>query len=138
MGGFAVITLIAAYAGSAVVFFALDFIWLGFLAIGFYRTEIGSLLLERPNVVAAGAFYLFYVVGIVGFAVLPAVSAQSWVWALVAGVALGLLAYGTYDMTNLATLKDWSWKVSMVDLAWGGFVTGSAALAGYWAARLAS
>ncbi len=136
MAGFSIGTLLAAYAGSAVVFFALDFIWLGFLAIGFYRSEIGQLLLERPNVLAAGAFYLFYVVGIVGFAVVPALNAQSWVWALVAGVALGLIAYGTYDMTNLATLKDWSWKVSAVDLVWGGFVTGAAALGGYWAARL--
>lgn len=138
MGGYSIATLLAAYAGSAAVFFGLDFIWLGFLAIGFYRTEIGALLLERPNVAAAGAFYVFYVVGIVGFAVLPALNAQSWLSALVAGVALGLIAYGTYDMTNLATLKDWSWKVSIVDLAWGGFVTGSAAVAGYWAARLAS
>ncbi|MBE7734008.1 DUF2177 family protein [Devosia faecipullorum] len=129
-------TVFAAYAGAALVFFALDFVWLGFLAIGFYRAEIGQLLLERPNVLAAGAFYLFYVVGIVGFAVVPAFNAQSWLWALLAGLALGLLAYGTYDMTNLATLKDWSWKVSALDLVWGGGVTGAAALGGYWAARL--
>lgn len=136
MAGYSIGTLLAAYAGAATVFFALDFLWLGFIAIGFYRSEIGALLLDKPNMAAAGAFYLFYVVGIVGFAVMPAVSAQSWIWALIAGVALGLLAYGTYDMTNLATLKDWSWKVSAVDLLWGGFVSGAAALAGYFAARL--
>lgn len=136
MAGYSIGTLLAAYAGAATVFFALDFLWLGFIAIGFYRSEIGALLLDKPNMAAAGAFYLFYVVGIVGFAVMPAVSAQSWGWALIAGVALGLLAYGTYDMTNLATLKDWSWKVSAVDLLWGGFVSGAAALAGYFAARL--
>lgn len=136
MAGLSLLTLLAAYAGAAVVFFALDFLWLTVIAIGFYRAEIGSLLLERPNFMAAGAFYLFYVMGIVGFAVVPAVSAQSWVWALIAGVALGLIAYGTYDMTNLATLKDWSWKVSAIDLCWGGLVSGLAALGGYWAARL--
>lgn len=136
MAGYSVFTLLAAYAGSAIAFFVLDFIWLGFVAIGFYRAEIGSLLLERPNFLAAGAFYLFYVMGIVGFAVLPALGAQSWIWAIVAGIALGLLAYGTYDLTNLATLRDWSWKVSAVDLVWGAFVTGAAALAGYWVARL--
>ena len=136
MAGLSLLTLLAAYAGAAVVFFALDFLWLTVIAIGFYRAEIGTLLLERPNFMAAGAFYLFYVMGIVGFAVVPAVSAQSWVWALIAGVALGLIAYGTYDMTNLATLKDWSWKVSAIDLCWGGFLSGFAALAGYWAARL--
>lgn len=136
MAGLSLLTLLAAYAGAAVVFFTLDFLWLTMIAIGFYRAEIGTLLLERPNFMAAGAFYLFYVMGIVGFAVVPAVSAQSWVWALIAGVALGLIAYGTYDMTNLATLKDWSWKVSAVDLCWGGLVSGLAALGGYFAARL--
>jgi uncharacterized membrane protein len=85
---------------------------------------------------AAVVFYLFYVAGIVGFAILPALNANSWVWALVAGVALGLIAYGTYDFTNLATLKNWSWKVTVVDLIWGGAVTGAAAVAGYFAAKL--
>ncbi|MBO9590530.1 DUF2177 family protein [Devosia sp.] len=136
MAGLSLLTLLAAYAGAAAVFFALDFLWLSVIAIGFYRAEIGTLLLERPNFMAASAFYLFYVAGIVGFAVVPAVSAQSWLWAVIAGVALGLIAYGTYDMTNLATLKDWSWKVSAIDLCWGGFLSGLAALAGYWAARL--
>lgn len=136
MAGFSIGTLLAAYFGAAALFFAVDFIWLGFVAIGFYRSEIGHLLLDKPNMVAAGAFYLFYVVGIVGFAVLPALNANSWVWALVAGVALGLLAYGTYDFTNLATLKDWSWKVTVVDLIWGGAITGGAAVAGYFAAKL--
>ncbi len=136
MAAYPIATLLAAYAGSAVVFFALDFLWLGFIALGFYRSEIGALMLDSPNIAPAAVFYLFYVVGIVGFAVLPALSAQSWLWALIAGVALGLIAYGTYDMTNLATLKDWSWKVSAVDLLWGGFVSGAAALGGYFAARL--
>jgi uncharacterized membrane protein len=136
LAGYSIATLLAAYAGSAILFFTLDFLWLGFLAIGFYRSEIGQLLLERPNFLAAGAFYLFYVAGIVGFAVLPALNAQSWLWALIAGIALGLIAYGTYDMTNLATLKGWSWKVSLVDMLWGGALSGLAALAGYWAARL--
>ena len=136
MAALPIATWLAAYAGSAVVFFALDFLWLGFIAIGFYRSEIGALMLDSPNIAPAAAFYLFYVVGIVFFAVLPALSAQSWLWALSAGVALGLIAYGTYDMTNLATLKDWSWKVSAVDLLWGGFVTGAASLGGYFAARL--
>lgn len=136
MAGYALGTLLAAYLGAAALFFALDFLWLGVLAIGFYRAEIGPLLLDRPKVLAAGAFYLFYVAGIVGFAVVPALNAQSWLWALLAGAALGLIAYGTYDMTNLATLRNWSWKVSLVDLLWGGTLSGLAALAGYWAARL--
>lgn len=136
MFGYSVLTLLAAYFGTAIVFFALDFLWLTVIAIGFYRQELGSLILERPNMAAAGAFYLFYVAGIAGFAVLPAVSNASWLHAVIAGVALGLLAYGTYDMTNLATLNGWSWKVSAIDLLWGGFLTGISALAGYWVTRL--
>lgn len=138
MAGYSLMTVIAAYAGAAVVFFALDFVWLTIIAIGFYRSQIGELLLPQPNFLAAGAFYLFYVMGIVGFAILPALAAQSWLWALLAGVALGLLAYGTYDMTNLATLKGWSLPMSLVDMGWGGALTGVAALGGYFAARLAS
>lgn len=136
MFGLSLLTVLVAYGGTAIVFFGLDLLWLTVLGIGFYRAEIGPLLLERPNLLPAAIFYLFYVAGIVGFAVLPAVNAGSWAWAVVAGVALGLLAYGTYDMTNLATLKGWSLNISLIDLAWGGFVSGSAALAGYLAVRL--
>lgn len=136
MFGFSLVTLLAAYFGAALVFFALDFLWLSVIAIGFYRQEIGALLLEKPNLAPAAIFYLFYVAGIAGFAVLPALNAQSWLWALLAGLALGLIAYGTYDMTNLSTLKGWSLQLSLVDLAWGGVLSALAALAGYFAARL--
>jgi uncharacterized membrane protein len=136
MFGLPLLSVLAAYGGTALVFFGLDLLWLTVLGIGFYRAEIGGLLLDRPNLVPAAIFYLFYVAGIVGFAVLPAVNAGSWVWAVLAGVALGLLAYGTYDMTNLATLKGWTLNISLIDLAWGGFLSGSAALAGYFAVSL--
>lgn len=136
MFGFSALTPIAAYVGTAIVFFGLDFLWLTVLGIGFYRSEIGALLLDRPNLVPAALFYLFYIAGIVGFAVLPALNAQSWLWALVAGLALGLIAYGTYDMTNLSTLKGWTLSISLIDLAWGGFLSATSALAGYWLARL--
>jgi uncharacterized membrane protein len=129
-------TLLAAYGGAAALFFAVDILWLSVIAIGFYRSEIGPLLLEKFNLAPAGIFYLFYVAGIVGFAIVPALQAQSWVWALVAGLALGLIAYGTYDMSNLATLKGWSAKLSIVDMLWGGTLTAAAAVAGYFAAQL--
>jgi uncharacterized membrane protein len=124
---------VIAYTSTAVVFFALDYLWLTRIAIGFYREQIGSLMLASPNFAAAGVFYLFYVVGVVYFAVMPAVSAGSLVTALINGVLLGLLAYGTYDMTNLATLKGWSLQMSLVDMAWGAFLTATAAAAGYLA-----
>lgn len=124
---------VIAYISTAVVFFALDYLWLTRIAIGFYREQIGSLMLASPNFAAAGVFYLFYVVGVVYFAVMPAVSAGSLVTALINGALLGLLAYGTYDMTNLATLKGWSLPMSLVDMAWGAFLTATAAAAGYLA-----
>ncbi|MBB5275916.1 putative membrane protein [Rhizobium rosettiformans] len=124
---------VIAYISTAVVFFALDYLWLTRIAIGFYREQIGSLMLASPNFTAAGVFYLFYVVGVVYFAVMPAVSAGSLVTALINGALLGLLAYGTYDMTNLATLKGWSLQMSLVDMAWGAFLTATAAAAGYLA-----
>lgn len=124
---------VIAYISTAVVFFALDYLWPTRIAIGFYREQIGNLMLASPNFAAAGVFYLFYVVGVVYFAVMPAVSAGSAVTALVNGALLGLLAYGTYDMTNLATLKGWSLQMSLVDMAWGAFLTATAAAAGYLA-----
>jgi uncharacterized membrane protein len=126
-------TYVIAYLSTAVVFFALDYVWLTRVAIGFYRQNIGELLLATPNFAAAGIFYLFYVIGIVYFAVMPAVTANSVLTALLNGAILGLLAYGTYDMTNLATLKGWSLSVSLVDMAWGAVLTATAAAAGYYA-----
>jgi uncharacterized membrane protein len=126
-------TYVIAYLSTAVVFFALDYVWLTRVAIGFYRQNIGELLLASPNFAAAGIFYLFYVVGIVYFAVMPAVTANSVLTAVLNGAILGLLAYGTYDMTNLATLKGWSLTVSVVDMAWGAVLTATAAAAGYYA-----
>lgn len=121
----------AAYASTAVVFLGIDFIWLSTISNSFYRNRIGSLLLDYPNLGIAGLFYLVYVAGIVHFAVMPAVHGASWATALVNGALLGLVAYGTYDMTNLATLKDWSVSVSVVDMIWGTALTGLAATCGY-------
>ncbi|WP_256477869.1 DUF2177 family protein [Aurantimonas marianensis] len=121
-----------AYLATAVVFFVLDFIWLSTMSGGFYRRKIGDLLMDQPNFAVAGAFYVFYVVGIVYFAVLPALNAGSWPTALFSGALLGLVAYGTYDMTNLATLKGWSISMSVVDMAWGTVLTAIAASGGYF------
>ena len=83
----------------------------------------------------AGAFYLVYVIGIVVFAVLPAHGSGSWLMALGLGALLGLVAYGTYDFTNLATIRDWPSMVSIIDLCWGVSVTAVASLAGYTVLR---
>lgn len=122
---------ILAYLASAVAFFALDFVWLSLAVPRLYRPLLGPLLRDTPNLPVAAAFYLVYVVGLVVFAVLPAASAGSWLVALGLGALLGLVAYGTYDFTNLSTVRDWPLLVSLVDLAWGISVSAVAALAGY-------
>lgn len=120
---------VVAYAATAIVFFGLDFIWLTRM-LGFYQAQLGDLLLDKPRLGYAGAFYAVYVIGIVVLVVLPAATAGNWVNALLGGALLGLVAYGTYDMTNMATLKGFQLQVAMVDMAWGTFVTAIAATAG--------
>ena len=124
-----------AYGASAVVFFGLDLLWLGVVARGFYARQMGDLLREQPSLGVAGLFYAVYVGGIVLLATVPALHCQSWRKALLLGVALGVVAYGTYDLTNLATLRRWPVALALVDLAWGSALTGLAATAGYLAVR---
>ena len=124
-----------AFIFTTMVFLALDFVWLGFVAKDFYRTQIGALMLEKPLLGVAFTFYLLYVIGIVYFAVMPALETDSWVRAMTSGALLGLIAYATYDLTNLATLRGWSVKLSMMDTAWGTFVTSIAVTAGYFGTR---
>lgn len=100
-------------------------------ALGFYRERLGSLLLDKPQLGYAAGFYLLYAAGIVALAVNPALDGGNWVNALIAGAILGLSAYGTYDMTNLSTLRGWSLTVSLVDVAWGTLLTATAATGGY-------
>jgi uncharacterized membrane protein len=124
-----------AYVATVVVFCGLDFLWLGFVAKGYYQSQVGSLLLDRPNLPVAAAFYALYVVGVLVFAVLPGLEAGSPTRALALGALFGFFAYATYDLTNLATLKGWSVGIALLDLAWGAIVTGVSALAGALAAR---
>ncbi len=127
-------TYLFAYVASAIVFLGLDYIWLSRVARDFYANSLGNMMRDAPDFFAAGAFYLFYIGGIVFFAAMPA---ESWKGAVFRGALLGLLAYGTYDMTNLATLKGWPWRMAAVDMAWGTALTALAALGGYLAAKAA-
>lgn len=124
---------VIAYVVVALVFCALDAAWLGLLAKNFYREQIGSLLLAQPNRLAAAVFYMFYIAGVIVFAVAPALADSpdgAATPALLRGALFGLLAYMTYDLTNMATLRGWSWTIAAVDMAWGMFVTSVAACAG--------
>ena len=110
----------------------LDFVWLGFVAKTYYRDHIGKLLLDKPNMIAAVAFYVIYIVGVVLFVVNPALDKQSASHAALYGALFGLVAYATYDLTNLATLKGFSEKVVAVDLVWGMLLTAAVATITYW------
>jgi uncharacterized membrane protein len=118
-----------AYLAAAVVFLVLDAIWLTTMADRLYRPVLGHLMLERFALAPAALFYVIYLAGVVVFAVSPALASGRWLGALGHGALLGLMAYATYDLTNQATLKDWSWTVTIADLCWGTFVTAVAAAA---------
>lgn len=129
-------TNIIAYLATLIVFLGIDFVWLSYVARTFYFERMSHLMAESPNFTAAGLFYLLYVFGIVYFAVLPALKSGSVMTALLSGALLGLIAYGTYDMTNYATLKNWPLTVSLVDMVWGATLTATSAAAGFYLTRL--
>ena len=123
------------YIITTVIFFAIDMVWLGFIAKNFYRKHIGSLLTDNVIWTAAVVFYLLYIGGILFFAVQPALKSGSWQTALLNGAVLGMLCYATYDLTNMATLKNWSFTVVWVDIIWGIVLTGSVSTLSFLAAR---
>ena len=124
-----------AYAGTLTCLLIADAIWLGLVARTFYRDQLGALLLPSPNFAIAAIFYVFFAMAIVLLAVMPGVRSGSFATALCYGAVLGLAAYGTYDITNLATLKGWPLAVSLVDMAWGTFVTALSASCGFFVSR---
>jgi uncharacterized membrane protein len=121
--------VLTAYVTAAVVFLAIDAVWLTTMTSVLYRPALGHLLAPEPDLAAAALFYALYVAGMVGFAIAPGVQAGSVPAALVRGGALGLLCYATYDLTNQATMRSWPWTVTLADLAWGTFITGLASAA---------
>ena len=129
-------TIVIAYLATLVVFAIVDTLWLGVVARPFYQAELGDLLAPEVKIWAAVLFYVVYSAGIVVFAVQPAIRAESLVTAVVMGALFSFFAYGTYDLTNLATLRDWPLRMSIVDIAWGTFITGMTATAAAYAVRL--
>lgn len=128
--------MVVAYLAAAAVFLVLDLLWLGYIASGFYRNELGPLLAESVNIPAAVAFYALFVAGLMIFAVAPAHGSGGVLRALQLGTLFGFFAYATYDLTNLATLKGFTWRVAVVDIVWGSFLAGASAAAGAKAATL--
>jgi uncharacterized membrane protein len=116
---------------ALVVFFAIDMVWLVLVAKRFYQEQIGSLMRPDINWFAAIIFYLLFITGLVIFVISPAIEKHSWMHALLFGALFGLITYATYDLTNLATLKNWPLKVTIVDLIWGTVLSASISVITY-------
>lgn len=122
------------YVLTIPAFFLIDMLWLGVIAKDFYQEKLVSFL-GPVNWTAAIVFYLIFIVGILIFAVAPALESQSWQKALVLGALFGFFTYATYDLTNLATLRDWPLTVTLVDMVWGAVLSGSVATVSFFIGR---
>jgi len=121
---------LAAWAVTFAVLLVIDMAWLGFFAKGMYQQAMGELMSPQPRLAFAALFYLLYPVGLLIFAVVPGVEAQSLTRATVLGGLFGLFCYGTYDLTNLAVIRNWPLGLTFIDIGWGALVSGVAAAAG--------
>ena len=123
------------YGVTLAAFFAVDMIWLGLVAKNFYKKYLGYLMAPQVNWIAAIIFYLLFIAGILVFVVLPGLKEGSLRSMVVRALLFGLISYATYDLTNLATVKNWPLAVTVVDLIWGMVLTTVVSLAGFYAGR---
>lgn len=123
------------YLVSLASFFAIDMVWLGLIASSFYRKHLGYLMAQNTNWLAAIIFYLLFIFGIVYFVLIPGLKSGSMKGTLLRAALYGLITYATYDLTNLATLKDWPVMLSIVDMTWGTILSMSVSAIGYAAGR---
>jgi uncharacterized membrane protein len=123
------------YLLTFLVFLVIDFVWLNYIAKNMYSQKIGHLLAENANLVPALIFYLLFVVGTLVFAVIPGYEAKSLGKTLLLGALFGMMTYATYDLTNLATLKNWPLSVTIIDILWGTSLSAVTSLAGYYIAN---
>ena len=127
--------VLVTYLAVAFVFVTTDFVWLRTMAGRLYQPVLGDLLRPDPNLLAAGAFYFLYPIGLLVFAVLPAQQDGSALRSLLSGMMFGCFTYATYDLTNQATLRNWSTTLTVVDICWGSLLAGFSAWLGYLVAR---
>lgn len=113
---------------ALVIFFAIDILWLGLIAKKMYSKHLGFIMSPSVKWIPAIIFYVLFVIGITFFVISPAIDKQSWSYALLAGMFFGFITYATYDLTNLATLKDWPLVITIIDLAWGSFLGGAVSI----------
>ena len=123
---------LAVYFAFLLSFLVIDFIWLLGIAKNLYRDDMGSLMASEPKLLAGLGFYLLYALGASIFVILPAISKQSWIYAVQYGALFGFFCYMTYDLTNLAVIRDFPMRLAFVDIAWGSAVTALSASVAYW------
>ena len=125
-----------AWLAAFATLLALDAVWLGSVFGPYFYARVGAAALDSPRWLPAAAFYLLYPVGVTAFAVLPSLGdGGGWRSATARGALLGLVAYATYDLTNLATLRAWTPALALIDIAWGTLATAMSAAVATWAAR---
>ena len=122
----------AIYLSFLITLIAIDLVWLLGIAKNLYRNEMGDLMASEPKLLAGLAFYLIYALGVCIFVIVPALSKQSWIYALQYGALFGLFCYMTYDLTNLAVVRNFPTQLAFIDIAWGSFVTALCASFAYW------
>lgn len=127
--------IILTYLLTVPVFFLIDMTWLGVIAKNFYAQQLSSFLTKNVNWTAAIIFYLLYIVGIVYLAVLPGLEKRSVITVILNAIVFGGLAYATYDLTNLATLKNWPLPIVLIDIAWGIVLTTVVSTISYFIAQ---
>lgn len=121
---------------AIIIFFAIDMVWLGLIAKKLYSTHLGYIMAPNVRWGAALIFYVLFVIGLAFFVIEPAIVKDSWSYALLAGMFFGLITYATYDLTNLATIRDWPVFITLIDLAWGTTLGGLVSLFTFFIVRL--
>ena len=125
-------SILISYLFTFIVFLMIDLLWLGIIAKNLYQKYLGNLLSDKVNWTAAFIFYFIYVAGISIFAIYPAIQKGSAFNAILMGALFGLFTYATYDLTNLATLKDWPIAIVFIDILWGIILSASVSLSGFY------
>lgn len=128
-------TYIIAYIATGLAFLVLDALWLSRMGPSFYKPIMAESALEGFRIAPAAAFYFIYLVGVMIFAITPALNDGRWTTALTYGALFGFFAYATYDLTNQAVMKNWSTMLSVVDIGWGTILTGASATVGFLVAN---
>jgi uncharacterized membrane protein len=130
-----VINFVKLYLIAVPIFFIIDLTWLGVIAKDLYQKHMGHLMRPMPNWPVAVLFYLLFIIGLVIFVISPAMKNNSWSYALLYGALFGFFTYMTFDLTSLAVLKDWPWKIVIIDIIWGIVLSSSVSVVTYFIAK---